>query len=100
VLEELQNSAGCWANNATPLALLEISGLEIGGGILFFSRFSPSLLAVSEISGRSIEVNNFCILYYVKESTKQQWSLETELHIMLFFCITYPGIRHLCNMSS
>jgi hypothetical protein len=89
--------ADCEMNNTAPNALLEVSGSDFGGCILFFSRFLQLFPAVADIPEGSIEVNNLCIFYSVKQPNKQQLTLETEVHIVLVFCCGHPVIRHLCS---
>jgi len=59
--QELPNTADCEINIAAPNALLEVSGSDIGGCVLFFSRFLRLFSTVADIPEGSIEVNNLCI---------------------------------------
>jgi hypothetical protein len=90
--EELRNPAGCEINKAAPRALLDVSGSDIGGCILFFSRFLRLFSAVADIPEGSIEVNNVCLFNSVKQPTKRHLSLETEVHIVLVFFFGHPVI--------
>jgi len=53
--EELRITADCEINNAAPNALLEVSGSDIGGCTLSFSRFLRLFSAVGDIPEGSIE---------------------------------------------